>query len=151
MRIALGIGCRFVEFGCAGRGFDVADQSLPCAPLSVAENREGERKGAAQALCEVMCREGQSCRSKRVLTYDQRFLSENLEPEVSFFEDIQVCPSTAAGTDTLEDCHIRQAERAGTKMEARRGKIAIENGWLDSRQLARRACQKPVCRNKPSD
>ena len=68
-----------------------------------------------------------------------------------FFEEMQVCPSAAAGTDVLEDCHIRQAERAGTKMEARRGKIAIENGWLDSRQLARRACQTPVCRNKPSD
>lgn len=65
MCIALGIGRRFVEFGCAGRGFDVADQPLPCAPLAVAENRAGERKGAAQALCEVMCREGQSRRSKK--------------------------------------------------------------------------------------
>lgn len=98
-----------------------------------------------------MCREGQSRRSKRVLTNHKRFLSENLEPEVSFFEEIQICPSTAAGIDVLEDCHIRQAERAGTKMEARRGKRAIENGWLDSRQLARRACQTPVCTNKPSD
>lgn len=121
MCIALGIGCCFVEFGCAGCGFDVADQPLPCAPLAVAENRAGERKSAAQALCEVMCREGQGCRSKRVLTYDKRFLSENLEPEVSFFEGIQVCPSTAAGTDALEDCHIRQAERAGVRMEARQG------------------------------
>ncbi len=68
-----------------------------------------------------------------------------------FFEEMQVCPSAAAGTDVLEDCHIRQAERAGTKMEARRGKIAIENGWLDSRQLARRACQMQVCMNELSD
>jgi len=119
--------------------------------LSVAENREGERQGTAQALCEVMCREGQSHRSKKVLIHHKRLVSENLEPEAMFFEEIHVCPNAAAGTDVLLDCHARQAERAGTKMEARRGKIAIENGWLDSRQLARRACQKPVCMNKPSD
>lgn len=98
-----------------------------------------------------MCREGQRHRSKRVFTYDERFLSENLELKRFFFEEIHACPDAAAGTDVLEDYHIRQAERAGTKMEARRGKIAIENGWLDSRQLARRACQTPVYRNKLSD
>ena len=68
-----------------------------------------------------------------------------------FFEEIHVCPNAAVWTDVLLDCHVRQAERAGAKMEARRGKIAIENGWLDSRQLARRACQTPVYRNKLSD
>lgn len=98
-----------------------------------------------------MCREGQSRRSKRVLTHHKRLVSENLEPCAIFFEEIQVCPNAAAGTDVLLDCHFRQAERAGTKMEARRGKIAIENGWLDSRQLARRACQMAVCMNKLSD
>jgi hypothetical protein len=51
-------------------------------------------------------------------------VSENLEPEVIFFEEIQVCPCGAGGTDVLENYDIRQAERAGTKMEARRGKIA---------------------------
>lgn len=120
-------------------------------PLAAAENREGERQDAAQVLCEVMCREGQSRRSNRVLTYHKRFLSEKLEPEVIFFEVIEVCPSMAAGIDVLEERHIRQAERAGTKMKARRGKIAIENGWLDSRKLARRACHMPVCVNKRSD
>lgn len=68
-----------------------------------------------------------------------------------FLKKKHVCPNAAAGTDVLEDCHIRQAERAGTKMKARRGKIAIENGWLDSRQLARRACQMLVCMNELSD
>jgi len=55
------------------------------------------------------------------------------------------------GLRCWKDYQIRQAEREGTKMEARRGKIAIENGWLDSRQLARTAYQTPVCWNKPSD
>lgn len=65
-----------------------------------------------------MCREGQSRRSKRVLTHHKRLVSENLEPEAMFFEEIHVCPNAAAGTDVLEDYHIRQAERAGTKMDA---------------------------------
>jgi len=68
-----------------------------------------------------MCREGQSCRSKRVLTYEKRLVSENLEPDMIFFEEIQVCPIAAVGTGVLEDCRIRQAERAGVRMEARQG------------------------------
>jgi hypothetical protein len=75
---------------------------------------------------------------------------EKLEPKVIFFsEEIQACPSAALGTEGLDGWQTRQAERAGTKMEARRGKTVIENGWLDSRQLARRACQMPVGMNNP--
>lgn len=98
-----------------------------------------------------MCREGQSRRSKKVLTHHKRLVSENLEPEVIFFDEIQVCPSAATGTDALEDGHIRQAERAGTKMEARRGKIAMENGWLDLRQLARQVRKKLLRENHEKD
>ena len=77
----------------------VADQPLPCAPLAVAKNRAGERKGAAQALCEVICREGQSRRSKKDTYHHKRLVSENLEPGVIFFEEIKICLSAGAGTD----------------------------------------------------
>lgn len=46
MCIALGVGCGLVEGGCAGRGFDVANQPLPRTALAIAKDRAGKRYGA---------------------------------------------------------------------------------------------------------